>query len=108
MPRIGEVIHGHSHGGPNGTPSPTYHSWAMMRQRCSNPNTAGYENYGGRGITVCPNWSSFRLFLEDMGERPLGTSLDRIDNDGNYSPGNCRWATDAEQRANRRCSVRIQ
>lgn len=73
-----------------------------MRQRCNNPKNPKYKDYGGRGVKVCERWNDFALFLEDMGERPTGYSIDRKDVNGNYEPNNCRWATAKEQRANQR------
>jgi hypothetical protein len=73
-----------------------------MVQRCTNPNNIGFADYQGRGITMDERWMVFANFLADMGERPDGTSLDRIDNDGPYEPGNCRWATQSEQNRNQR------
>ncbi|KAB2900385.1 MAG: hypothetical protein F9K40_09355 [Kofleriaceae bacterium] len=90
---------------PDGRRSPTYNSWRGMLSRCQYRRDPYYADYGGRGIAVCARWRGdrgFEHFLADMGERPEGTTLDRKDVNGNYEPGNCRWATPKEQRANQR------
>lgn len=82
---------------------PEYATWSHMRDRCYNQRSQDYANYGGRGIVVCERWESYDNFLTDVGRKPgPGYSLDRIDNEAAYSPGNCRWATKAEQAQNQR------
>lgn len=89
------------------TKSSTYVTWTAMKRRCFDVQHKDYSNYGARGITVCARWkNSFEAFLADMGARPRGTSIDRFPNrNGNYEPGNCRWATPSEQTVNRRVTV---
>jgi len=89
-------------------PPALYHVWASMKDRCYNKNNKAYPDYGGRGITVCDRWrDSYATFASDMGDRPDGTSIDRIDNDGNYEPGNCKWSTRQEQQRNQRRAVYV-
>jgi hypothetical protein len=88
--------------------TPEYKSWTAMKQRCLNPNGRKFLLHGGRGITVCERWrKSFVSFLDDMGTRPPGTTLERKNNNGNYEPGNCRWATPTEQNRNKRTTRKI-
>lgn len=98
---VGNPTHGWSN-------TPTYKSWLKMRERCRLRTCVQWPYYGGRGITVCERWASFENFLSDMGERPQGTSLDRVNNDGNYEPGNVRWAAHKTQLVNRSDNVRVE
>lgn len=99
---VTRIKHGHAR---NHKPSPEWRSWKSMLDRCSLPSMPNYHLYGGRGITVCEQWRSkdgFAQFFRDVGARPAGHSLDRINSDGNYEPGNTRWATAKQQSNNRR------
>lgn len=80
---------------------PLYNTWKKMKDRCNNSRADQYRYYGGKGIRVCERWRRFENFVADIGERPVGATLDRIDSSGNYGPDNCRWATKADQNRNR-------
>lgn len=92
---------------PFKTKPPNYCSWQSMRDRCRNPKNRAYRDYGGRGIKVCDRWKSYAAFAADMGERPPGYTLERVDNDGDYTPENCRWASRRDQQRNRRINVYV-
>lgn len=97
-----EKITTHSHA-KKGKLSSEYYTWVGMKTRCGNPNVSAYRNYGGRGISVCKRWESFEFFLADMGVKPSkGYEIDRINVNGNYEPGNCRWVLPSQNALNRR------
>jgi len=99
-----QLRHGHAR---HGAITDMHRTWMAMRQRCNNTHCKKYRIYGGRGIKICERWDTFENFLADMGPtRPLGKSIDRINNDGNYEPGNCRWATPLEQAHNKSRKVK--
>ena len=97
--------HRKTHGAIN---TGSYKTWRSMRGRCNDKNNNEFHRYGGRGVKIGDQWNSFEVFVSDMGERPAGTSIDRIDNDGNYELGNCRWATAKEQSRNTRRNVVVE
>lgn len=95
---ISRTTHGHTCGP---VMTPTYRAWATMIQRCTNPNVPKYQRYGARGISVCSRWFDFANFLADMGQKPKGLTLGRINNDGHYEPSNCEWQTPKQQANNK-------
>jgi hypothetical protein len=102
---MAKLNHGHTR---NRRLSPTYATWQNMRRRCLNPEDKSYESYGLRGITVCERWESFSNFLEDLGDKPSGLTLERRNNELGYSPENCYYASHAQQSRNRRSNVLIE
>lgn len=103
--KISKAKHGHC---GNGRSSVEYRAWSAMLGRTNNPDHKQFAEYGGRGIMVCDRWQKFENFMEDMGHRPPGMSLDRIENEGNYEPGNCRWTNSLGQNNNKRDNRRIE
>ncbi|HCM5257383.1 TPA: hypothetical protein N3N81_004816 [Klebsiella variicola subsp. variicola] len=103
----GCMQHSNPHKTHGMTSSPEYRSWQEMKARCGGKDDVSIKHYAGRGIDFCETWNSFDRFYEDMGPRPAGTSLERIDNDLGYSAANCRWATQSEQMANTRRTIRV-
>lgn len=103
------VAMNYKHGHKTGRVSPEYHTWSSMKTRCFSPKHEAWKDYGGRGIAVCDRWrKSFADFLADVGPRPNGTVLDRINNDGNYEPGNVRWTNQSTNLRNRRTNALIE
>lgn len=102
-PKNPAYYHGHCAGGH----SCEYMIWGQMIQRCKNRNNPAFKNYGGRGIYVCEQWLNFEIFIKDMGAKPNGFTLDRIDNSKGYSPENCRWSSRAENNKNKRNNIWI-
>jgi len=98
---VGKITLSHGYARKN-KKNKTYTTWISMRQRCNNPKSEAYKYYGGRGISICERWNNFENFLKDMGERPENLTLERENNDGNYEPGNCKWATHEMQSRNNR------
>lgn len=103
--KSGKTTHGNA---SDGKVTVEYTTWAAMRDRCSNPKSVKYKDYGGRGIAVCDEWQNFETFRADMGNKPRGMSLERIDNNQGYSRQNCRWALPLEQARNRRGNIMLK
>jgi hypothetical protein len=104
--RYSKLMLKHGHGKKNNT-SKTYHSWCSMKRRCKCKTLKHYRLYGGRGIKICKRWEKFENFLKDMGERPEGKTIDRIDVNGNYEKNNCRWSTAKQQNLNKQKTIKI-
>jgi hypothetical protein len=100
--QLAKTTHGASRRVDGKNRTPEYRSWAGLRNRCNNPSNRSFHDYGARGITVCERWNDFAAFYSDMGPRPAGTSIERINNDLGYSPSNCCWATRTQQNRNTR------